>query len=216
MRLICLSDTHGLHELYTEQLAASNADVLIHAGDFTPLTTEALTGFLEWLDALPIPNKIVVAGNHELQLERYGKAYNKSLFVRNGATYLHDEGITLEGKLFYGSPWQPEFNNWAFNLPRDGKELANYWAGIPRKTDVLITHSPPALPPLDRSFKGESLGCELLAKQVERVKPKYHIFGHIHSGYGMLEKNGTTYINCSALNDQYGLLVSHVPIIVEV
>ena len=45
--------------------------------------------------------------------------------------YLEDEQLTLyydgpngdipeDNVRIYGSPWQPEFFNWAFNLPRNG------------------------------------------------------------------------------------------------
>ena len=39
----------------------------------------------------------------------------------------------------YGSPWQPEFNDWAFNLNR-GEECREKWDMIPKDTDILITH----------------------------------------------------------------------------
>ncbi len=56
--------------------------------------------------------------------------------------YLEDSSITLYGINIYGSPWQPFFCNWAFNLPR-GEELASKWSAIPQETDVLLTHGAP-------------------------------------------------------------------------
>ena len=38
-----------------------------------------------------------------------------------------------------GTPWQPEFGGWAFNLKR-GEECVQKWNLIPRDTDVLVTH----------------------------------------------------------------------------
>ena len=32
--------------------------------------------------------------------------------------YLQDSSVTLYGLKIYGTPWQPEFCGWAFNLPR--------------------------------------------------------------------------------------------------
>jgi len=49
----------------------------------------------------------------------------------------------------------------------------------------------------------ERAGCEALAKRLDEIKPKYHIFGHIHSSYGVLTKKGTTYINCSVCDEYY-------------
>lgn len=44
---------------------------------------------------------------------------------------------------------------------------------------------------------------ELLKIVREKVKPLYHIFGHIHEGYGVEKKNGTTYINASSCTKDY-------------
>ena len=57
---------------------------------------------------------------------------------------------------------------------------------IPLDTDVLITHGPP-FGILDRCYDDQRVGCEELLKAVKRVKPKLHVFGHIHENYGLLE-----------------------------
>ena len=49
---------------------------------------------------------------------------------------------------------------------------------IPIDTDVLITHTPP------RYHLDINLGCLSLLKEIWRVKPRLHVFGHIHSGHG--------------------------------
>jgi hypothetical protein len=128
------------------------------------------------------------------------------------AIYLQDSGVDIDGIKFWGSPWQPEFYNWAFNLPR-GPELARVWAQIPNDTDVLITHGPP-YGVLDEIYHGKRVGCQDLSDALERVKPKVHVFGHIHEGYGVLEQNGTTYVNASLCNQYYQLV--HSPIVIDV
>lgn len=76
---------------------------------------------------------------------------------------------------------QPEFHKWAFNLPR-GSQCLEKWDKIPEDTDVLITHTPP-IGHGDLCCTGVRAGCvELLTTVQQRVKPKYHIFGHIHEG----------------------------------
>ena len=40
------------------------------------------------------------------------------------------------------SPWQPRFNDWAFNLDRGRKELAARWDAIPDDADIVVTHGP--------------------------------------------------------------------------
>ena len=129
--------------------------------------------------------------------------------------YLQDNNLVLYGNgpngdmsenniHIYGSPWQPEFYAWAFNLPRNGIELASRWEAIPDNTDILVTHGP-AFGTLDTvaGRPWDNLGCELLAQRIERLKPKIHICGHIHSGYGYEFKNGTHFFNASVLDENY-------------
>lgn len=86
------------------------------------------------------------------------------------------------GLTIYGSPWQPQYNSWAFNLPRDSDELYSKWAQIPNEVDVLVTHCPP-LGVHDMLNSGEMVGCPKLLKEVvQRVRPKLHLFGHVHEG----------------------------------
>jgi Icc-related predicted phosphoesterase len=57
------------------------------------------------------------------------------------------------------------------------------------------------------------VGCEDLLLKVEEVKPTFHICGHIHEAYGMQEKDNTTFINASVLNEKYVLV--NEPIVFE-
>lgn len=196
MKIVALSDTHGRHE----QINVPGGDVLVHAGDFCGYgTLEEVEAFNDYLGTLPHAHKIVVAGNHDWPFEREPEQAQKLL---TNAIYLQDSGIVIDGVRFYGSPWQPEFFDWAFNLPR-GSALAEKWAQIPGDTDVLITHGPP-LGVLDRTMAGLSVGCEDLAKALsQRIKPKLHIFGHIHEGYGLMDKQGTAYVNACCCDERY-------------
>jgi len=129
--------------------------------------------------------------------------------------YLQDEEFVIYGDgpegnspndniRIYGSPWQPEFYSWAFNLKRNSIELSGKWEAIPDNTDILITHGP-AFGSLD-TVEGrpwDSLGCELLAERIERLKPKIHVCGHIHSGYGYEFKDGTHFFNAAVLDERY-------------
>ncbi len=66
VRIVCLSDTHGLHR----KLTLPPADILIHSGDFMVhgRSTDEIDDFNSWLGSLPHKHKIVVAGNHDLLL----------------------------------------------------------------------------------------------------------------------------------------------------
>lgn len=112
---------------------------MIDSGDFErDWTLSEVAEFNAFLGSLPHRHKIVVAGNHDLCFEQQPAAARAIL---TNAIYLEDEAVTLEGLKFYGSPWQPRFLDWAFNLDR-GPEIRGQVGAIPPYTDVLITHGP--------------------------------------------------------------------------
>jgi predicted phosphodiesterase len=156
MRIVCLSDTHDMHS----QIEVPDGDLLLHAGDATMRgTLEQIEAFDWWLAARPHRHKVVIAGNHDWGFQRT-PAKARSL-IRH-ARYLEDDEVTIGGLRIWGSPWQPWFHDWAFNLQR-GTEIAAKWALIPDGIDVLITHGPP-FGILDRTDNHEDVGCvDLLA-----------------------------------------------------
>ena len=189
LTLVLLSDTHGKHDT----LVVPAGDILVHAGDLTDAgSLEELEDINAFFARLPHRHKLVIAGNHDFCFEREPEEARATL---TAATYLEDEAVTVEGIRFYGSPWQPWFFDWAFNLPR-GEALKEKWALIPPKTDVLITHGPPRGIG-DLTIGGEHAGCEELLRRVRRLKPKLHVFGHIHEGAGLYRDGGTTFVNAS-------------------
>ena len=116
--------------------------------------------------------------------------------------YLCDEGITCEGLYIYGSPWQPYFYNWAFNLSR-GAACLNKWREIPEHTDVLLTHGPP-LGHGDLCSSGVRAGCvDLLLEIQNRIHPKLHVFGHIHEGAGISTDGKTVFLNAASCDLSY-------------
>lgn len=207
MTFLTLSDTHGKHH----QLKLPNADVLIHAGDVSSRGQEfEIQNFLHWMAELDYEHKIFIAGNHDFYFERTSEAEILRQ-IPKGITYLCDSGITINGVNIWGSPITPFFFNWAFNRKR-GSEIRQHWNLIPPDTDVLITHGPP-VGILDFTQNGQHAGCEDLLVKIEEVKPKVHIFGHIHEGYGDININDTRFINASVLNEQYALV--NQPIVFE-
>ena len=101
--------------------------------------------------------------------------------------------------------------DWAFNRQK-GAEINKHWKLIPKETDILITHGPP-FGILDRTISNYNAGCEMLLKKVNQIKPKLHVFGHIHEGYGMVEKDKTFFANASSVNLNYQLV--NAPIILD-
>lgn len=197
MKITTISDTHGLHH----QIQLPGGDVLIHAGDVCNrgTTVEALD-FMNWFSNQKYTYKIFIAGNHDFYFEKEPIAAIQSLLPEN-VFYLNDSGITIEGISFWGSPITPEFHNMAFNRKR-GADIAKHWDLIPATIDVLITHGP-AYGILDKTFQNWYVGCTDLLAKIEEIKPQYHIFGHIHEGFGLVEREGTSFINTSSVDFRY-------------
>ena len=105
-------------------------------------------------------------------------------------------GATVDGLVFYGSPWQPKFRIWAFGATR-GAELASKWAKIPDRVDVLITHGPPHGFGDRVSWRQQErhVGCADLLARVRVVEPPIHLFGHIHQDRGTWTSGATTFTN---------------------
>ena len=203
MKITFISDTHGRHEHLTSKAynnILGSGDVLVHAGDCTNFgKTHEIKEFLDWFSNTDFTHKIFIAGNHDFGFEHVHDIAPE--YKDKGVHYLFDNEVVIDGVKFYGSPWQPEFYDWAFNLPR-GEKLAEKWKKIPGDTDVLITHGP-ARGMLDHTISGELVGCEDLLNRVLEVQPKIHVCGHIHWAYGQENFFGTEFLNASVLNERY-------------
>jgi len=130
MKLVCISDTHNQHD----QLDLPDGDVLIHAGDWTGTgTTKQVISFIRWFSSQPHKHKVLIAGNHEVTLDKsfyqlhWSQFHTKShlshdiknyVLREEGIEYLEDSEVIINGFKFYGSPCQPSFGNWAFNVDR--------------------------------------------------------------------------------------------------
>ena len=214
MKITFISDTHNKHNQVTSSLPGG--DLLVHTGDISSMGYKhEIQQFLKWFNSLDnYTHKIFIAGNHDWGFQNNVEKVKGLLTDYQNIDYLEDDWIVVgdsdphdvnvKTAKIYGSPWQPEFYSWAFNLPRNGFGLAGKWEAIPDNTDILITHGP-AYGTLD-TLAGrpwDNLGCELLAQRIEVIKPKIHVCGHIHSGYGYEFKNGTHFFNASVLDEQY-------------
>lgn len=214
VRAVFVSDTHNqLHKVRIPP-----GDVLFHCGDWTGRgNVEEVAQFNYDLGRLrnDFVEIVVVAGNHDWLPQRDEARVRE---IITNAVYLQDQAAEVCGLKVYGSPYQPEFMSWAFNLSR-GRELREKWALIPGGLDVLVTHGPPH-GILDRTLGYESVmcgkyryepprhvGCSDLADRLKVVRPKVHAFGHIHSAYGTLrgpaENGGTLHINASICTEKY-------------
>lgn len=183
IRLVCISDTH------TKKIAIPEGDVLIHAGDLANQgTATEIQDQIDWIASLPHYHKITIAGNHDGFFDPRSRQVSDAHTTINfhGIHYLQHSSVTLtfpesRGRrlTFHGAPQIPACgdDDFAFQYSRD----KDTWSGtVPPSTDILITHTPPRhhldLP--------HGMGCEHLLKEVWKLRPKVHVFGHVHAGYG--------------------------------
>lgn len=183
IRVVCISDTH------TKQAVVPDGDVLIHAGDLGEAGTAAeLQAQIDWLRTLPHREKVVIAGNHDGFLDRASRraADDGKSLDWGRIRYLERESVTLtfpdRGNRelhVYGAPEIPRCggDDFAFQHARE----QDVWTDtIPPETDILVTHAPPKYH-LDLPA---ALGDRFLLRQLWRVRPRLHVFGHVHAGYG--------------------------------
>ena len=209
MRITFISDTHTKHRHVEDDLPGG--DLLIHAGDImnSGYDENDIWEFLQWFENQDqYKSQVFIAGNHDRLFENNFDKVKNILIEYPYISYLWDNALTYvneeanESCKLYGSPWQPEFYHWAFNLPRNGEDLREKWFWIPKDTDILVTHGPP-FGHCDEAPYGGHVGCELLRERVDEFPPKIHVFGHIHAGYGYKFHNGTHFFNASVLNERY-------------
>lgn len=211
-----ISDTHSKHAYCTPDLPGG--DILIHSGDMSSQGYEhELHAFLKWFSKQKYEHKVFIAGNHDWIFERNPDRAQEILSDYPNVTYLQDSSVELMGLKIYGSPWQPAFYDWAFNLPRNGEELKEKWDAIPDDTDILITHGPP-FQVLDYVIWSQrSVGCERLQTRVFQLQPLIHAFGHIHSA-GARELPSiakTVFINASVVDEKYDYRYKPLHVFIE-
>jgi len=215
LRIVCISDIHGMWRTLTGTI--TKGDILIVAGDIVSISAkpelEQLKEFNEWLGTTPFRHKIVIGGNHDNHLYEIGKKHAAKLL--SNATYLEDASTVVEGLLIYGCPYSVKGGSSykAFTYNRHSEELKAKWELIPEEVDILITHGPP------KGFLDSERGCEDLTDVVMEKKPRFHVFGHIHKGYGVsTHKHGpkqqTTFINAAYLNQLY--LPFRLPVVFDI
>ena len=186
IHILHISDTHSQHRRLTQ---LPDADILIHSGDFTMNGSEQeAIDFMNWYCDLPYLHKIFICGNHDACL--YGAKIGG---LDKNVHYLCNSGVVIDGVKFYGVPMFME------DCISD-RQTRNY-AAIPADTDVLITHCPP-YGVLDFD-DGINYGSTELLTRVKEIKPRLHLFGHIHKRHGVKEDGLTIFSNGAIMNGDY-------------
>lgn len=187
MYILHISDTHCSHNILKN---LPKADIIVHSGDasFSGSEKEVLD-FLNWFCDLDYPHKIFVAGNHDDCL--YGEQIEG---LPNNFHYLCNSGVEIEGVKFWGLPL------FLGDVLKNGRTKLLI-AQIPENTDVLISHNPPyGILDFDNNVH---YGCLDLLKKIERINPRFHLFGHIHANHGIKKILQTTFVNSSLMNEFY-------------
>lgn len=180
MKILHLSDTHGLHHQIN---GLPEADVIIHSGDISHNGAESeVLDFLNWYIELPYKHKIFITGNHDLCLWDAEGIED----LPSNVFFLQDNSIKIDGINFFG-------------LGYNHSETL-----VPDDTDIVITHEPPVMI-LDKSA-GTHWGNAPLLNRILEIKPRYHLFGHAHDGYGTVKQEGIVFSNAALLDDMNRLV----------
>lgn len=202
MKIVALSDMHGI----LPPIPA--CDLLLLAGDLCPVQNHKLpfqaewldTTFRRWLEVQPARKIIGVAGNHDFIFQEAPELVPRNL----PWTYLQDAGVEWEKRKIWGTPWQPWFHDWAFNLYEE--DLKPKWALIPEGTDILVLHAPPrgfgdGVPEYNGNLR--LTGSPSLLERIDWVKPRLAVYGHIHEGRGQWQRGPTVLANVTILDAAY-------------
>lgn len=204
MRIVAISDTHGFEPELPE------GDILIHAGDMCNQgTLNELAKSAKYLNKQreKFAEIIIVPGNHDIPFQT---DYYRAVSLFNAAV-LTDKMYDIKGLCIFGTSWQPEFMNWAFNAP--DTHLQEVYRRIPQDIDILVTHCPPYGMLDTATLSSPHVGSKVLLEHVTRIQPNIHIFGHIHGSYGKTQDDLTTFYNVAICDENYEPV--HSPTVID-
>jgi predicted phosphodiesterase len=202
--VVAISDSHSMHSALQSDWPP--ADLFIHTGDLTQYgTKEELQSAITWLASLPFKHKVVIAGNHDIGLDK-SCTYRSALARRVGTYATPEETDALiqsmsQHNIIYLSPEKPSVEIIVqercvkiYGLPYSPLSMGpsafmrhrteDTWADVGEHYyDILLSHSPPR-GYLDQTPNGDHLGCNHFLAAIERLKPAVAVFGHIHEARG--------------------------------
>lgn len=221
IKVTITSDLHG-----NLPVVGDGLDLMLVCGDVCPARRHYFDYqykwvkevFCPWVKGLPYNDAdgrtIMVWGNHdffehiplpreEFDAELSSLTDGRLVVLNHGGCTYSKGGEKLE---IFGTPYCKQFYNWAFM--HDEAFLAEKYAEIPDGLDILISHDPANLNRLGVIHQGWSVGTDagnpILAKEVERAKPRFYFAGHIHSGNHNAELvGGTLMANVSYVDEEY-------------
>jgi len=199
VRIAVTSDIHGTLP------DVEPCDIFLICGDISPIhDSHSLNSQAKWFNTVFIPylqtvkakHIVFIAGNHDYylyQIYMSGEEWCVREKLPKNVHYLRDSHIVLDGVSIYGTPWvnRPPWGNvdnpvWSFSSATSFDLSYRYTKDLPAtaKIDIFISHSPPkGYCDLIKNLEDDGhIGSPELTEVIKRIAPKYHFFGHIHSG----------------------------------
>jgi Icc-related predicted phosphoesterase len=218
MRIVCIADLQSQFN-NIDLKTMPQGDILLVAGDLTSWgSDQELMRYDEWLALLPYPRVITIAGNHDLGLEGRDAPRTRKVFTHT--EYLQDSGVDIPNEDWHTKRkdvikiWGSPVN--LTNIPTVFKGFTSNTKTrldkIPTDTDILITHGGP-YGILDRLTSGQNIGDPDILVKVGQLKPKLHLFGHIHEAYGWKKTKDTLFVNAAICNEYNE--VANLPVVVD-
>lgn len=224
IRIVCISDTHNSQPTVPLGDVLIHAGDLTENGSFEEVQN-GLTWLSSQPHKYKIfvaGNHDVLLDDAFLEKypeRRYAQSKTKKDLDWGSVIYLQDSFITLEipaseqkqetrtdqvvegqpsmrSITIFGSPWTPRYGISAFQYhPYNSQHWKDAFASLDEKPHIVVTHGPPHLHLDRRDF--HRAGCPYLAEELHRMRPRLHVFGHIHASYGredvMLDSVQRTY-----------------------
>lgn len=197
MRFLVISDVHRRDKvaIWVKGLFDRHrADGVIVLGDITHFGPgEWAEGFLRSL-----PGKVyAIPGNCDPPM-----AFEA---ISRGAEDLHGRRVMIEGRDVIG--WGGS-NPTMFNTPNEisEDEIFEGLSKVMVPGCVMIVHCPP-LGINDQTSSGHQGGSLAIRKIVETFKPVLVLSGHIHEARGIVEIDGTTFMNPGAAKEGFSGIV---------
>lgn len=212
IRIVCISDTHNTRPELPPGDILIHAGDLTENGSFKEIQTELtwLSSQPHQYKVFVAGNHDVLLDEEFIKSQpqrRYGSSRTKEDLDWGSVIYLQNSSITLDFSqnshnasssetvestehtsstsrrlTVYGSPFTPQYGTSAFQYSPGPKFWTEIFAPLRTVPDILVTHGPPKFHLDARDF--HRAGCPYLGVEVARIRPRLHVFGHIHASYG--------------------------------
>jgi Icc-related predicted phosphoesterase len=120
------------------------------------------------------------------------------------AEILHRRGVDYKGERFTGLGGAPSSHG--LHMEFSEERIFEFLDDVMCEGCILVTHAP-AYGRNDKA-RGTHLGSSAISSIVEKYKPKLAISGHIHEARGVVEEEGTTFVNPGPANRGFAALIT--------